>query len=179
MSDSVRTNPSGRPSRLPFRPDALPASIFQAVLDARAEFGGATPAMVDGDGRVLSYDEIVRASFALGHALKRGTKRGEKVGILLPTGVGAAIAFLAISAYGRIPTMLNFTSSHADLKSAIRTAEIKRVATAHRFIELGKLEDVAAAIGDVAELIYLEDVRARLSLTDKLTALAEAWRPVW
>jgi acyl-[acyl-carrier-protein]-phospholipid O-acyltransferase/long-chain-fatty-acid--[acyl-carrier-protein] ligase len=177
MSDSVRTNPSGRPARLPFHPDALPTSIFQAVLDARAEFGGATPAMVDGDGRVLSYDEIVRASFALGHALKRGTKRGEKVGILLPTGVGAAIAFLAISAYGRIPTMLNFTSSHADLKSAIRTAEVKRVATAHRFIELGKLEGVAATIGEAAELIYLEDVRAKLSLSDKLTALAGAVAP--
>src|SRR5690242_906925 len=121
MSDSVRTNPSGRPTRLAFQPDALPDSIFQALLDARTEFGGSTPAMVDGDGRVLSYDEIVRASFALGHALKRGTRRGEKVGILLPTGVGAAIAFFAISAYGRIPTMLNFTSSHADLQSAIRT----------------------------------------------------------
>jgi acyl-[acyl-carrier-protein]-phospholipid O-acyltransferase/long-chain-fatty-acid--[acyl-carrier-protein] ligase len=177
MSDRVRQNPSGRPTRIPFRPDTLPGSIFQALLDARTEFGGKTAAMVDGDGRVLSYDEIVRASFALGHALKRGTKRGEKVGVLLPTGVGAAIAFLAISAYGRIPTMLNFTSGHADLQSAIRTAEVKRVATAHRFIELGKLEDVAAAIGEVAELIYLEDVRAKLSLSDKLTALAGSVAP--
>ena len=61
--------------------------------------------------------------------------------MLLPTGVGAAIAFLAVSAYGRVPTMLNFTSGDADLKSAIRTAEVKRVVTAHRFIELGKLEE--------------------------------------
>jgi acyl-[acyl-carrier-protein]-phospholipid O-acyltransferase / long-chain-fatty-acid--[acyl-carrier-protein] ligase len=177
MSDSVRKNPSGRPTRIPFHPEALPGSIFQALLNARREFGGKTAAMVDGDGRALSYDEILRACFALGHALKRGTKRGEKVGVLLPTGVGAAIAFLAISAYGRIPTMLNFTSGPADLKSAIRTAEVKRVATAHRFIELGKLEDIADAIGDVAELIYLEDVRAKLSLSDKLTALAGSIAP--
>ena len=52
----------------------------------------------------------------LGHALKRGTRREEKVGVLLPTGVGAAIAFFALSAYGRVPTMLNFTSGDAELE---------------------------------------------------------------
>ena len=119
----------------------------------------------------------MRAAFALGHALKQGTHRDEKVGMLLPTGMGAAIAFLALSAYGRVPAMLNFTSGNADLKSAIRTAEVKRVVTAHRFIELGKLESVEAAIGEVADLIYLEDVRARLSLSDKLSGLAGSLMP--
>jgi acyl-[acyl-carrier-protein]-phospholipid O-acyltransferase/long-chain-fatty-acid--[acyl-carrier-protein] ligase len=177
MGSLEKTNPSGRPVRIPFDLKAIRGSIFQALLDARAEFGGKTPAIVDGDGRVLSYDEIVRSCFALGHALKRGTERDEKIGVLLPTGVGAAIAFLALSAYGRVPAMLNFTSSHGDLQSAIRTAEVRRVVTAHRFIELGKLEDVAAAIGQVAELVYLEDVRAGLTLSDKLTAVAGSLAP--
>ena len=172
-----RTNPSGRPTRIPFDLSAIRGSVFQAFLDARAEFGGGTPALVDGDGRVLSYDEMVRASFALGHALKQGTQREEKIGILLPTGMGAAIAFLAVSAYGRVPTMLNFTSGNADIKSAIRTAEVKRVVTAHRFIELGKLESVEAAIGEVADLIYLEEVRAKLTLSDKLSGLAGSLIP--
>src|SRR6185437_870695 len=177
MNSIVKTNPSGRPSRIPFSLDAIQGSIFRAFLGARAQFGGGTPALVDGDGRVLTYDEMVRASFALGNALRRGTRREEKVGVLLPTGVGSAIAFLALSAYGRVPTMLNFTSGDADLKSAIRTAEVKRVVTARRFIELGKLESVAAAIGEVAELVYLEDVRAKLSLSDKLTGLAGSLAP--
>jgi acyl-[acyl-carrier-protein]-phospholipid O-acyltransferase / long-chain-fatty-acid--[acyl-carrier-protein] ligase len=177
MDSVTKTNPSGRPTRIPFDPKMAHSSIFQALLDARAEFGGGTPALVDGDGRVLSYDAMVRASFALGHALKRGTRREEKVGVLLPTGVGAAIAFFALSAFGRVPTMLNFTSGGVDLKSAIRTAEVKKVVTAHRFIELGKLEDVAATIADVAQLIYLEDVRAKLSLSDKLTGLAGSLAP--
>src|SRR5579872_2995360 len=177
MDSAARTNPSGRPTRIPFDLKTVRGSVFQALLDARAEFGGKTPAIVDGDGRVLTYDEIVRACFALGHALKRGTRRDEKVGVLLPTGVGAAIAFLALSAFGRVPTMLNFTSGRGDLQSAIRTAEVKRVVTAHRFIELGKLEEVAATIGEVAELVYLEDVRAKLSLSDKLTALAGSFAP--
>ncbi|HEV7959886.1 MAG TPA: AMP-binding protein, partial [Rhizomicrobium sp.] len=98
MDNPVKTNPSGRPSRLPFDLAATRGSLFHALLDARGEFGGGTPALVDGDGRVLTYDELVRASFALGHALRKGTKRDEKVGVMLPTGVGSAVAFLALTA---------------------------------------------------------------------------------
>lgn len=177
MDTSTKTNPSGRPARIRFDLEATRGSLFHALLDARAEFGGGTPALVDGDGRVLSYDELVRACFALGHALRKGTRRDENVAVMLPTGVGAAVAFLALSAYGRIPTMLNFTSGGADLKSAIRTAEVKRVITAHRFIELGKLESTAETLGQVAELVYLEDVRAKLSLSDKLTGLIGGLSP--
>src|ERR1700744_1399801 len=166
-----RTNPSGRPSRYPFDIAVAQQPVFHALLQARDQHGGGTPAMVDGDGRVLSYDEVVRASFALGHALKRGTHRGESVGVLLPTGAGAAIAFFALSAYGRVPTMLNFTAGEAGLKSALRTARVHRVLTARRFIELAKLDDLAAALSKDCELVYLEDVRAKLSLRDKLAAL--------
>ena len=177
MDNPVKTNPSGRPSRITFDLAATQGSLFHAFLDARSQFGGGTPALVDGDGRVLTYDELVRASFALGHALQKGTKRDEKVGVMLPTGVGAAVAFLALSAFGRVPTMINFTSGDADLKSAIRTAEVKRVITAHRFIELGKLEDTAQTIGAVAELVYLEDVRSNLTLFNKLTGLLGSLSP--
>lgn len=176
--DSVpRTNPSGRPTRIPFDLSAARGTIFRALLKASAELGFGAPALVDGDGRVLTYNQLIRASFALGHALKRGTRRGEKVGVLLPTGAGAAIAFLALSAFGRVPTMLNFTAGEADLQSAIGTAEVKRVVTARRFIELGKLEQVEATIAEVAELVYLEEVRDGLSASDKLTGLFGSLAP--
>src|SRR6201992_3333360 len=136
----TRINPSGRPSRIPFDVQTAKKPLFHALLEARDTFGGGTLALVDGDGRVLSYDEILRASFALGDALKRGTRNGEHVGVLLPTGAGAAIALFALSAYGRVPTMLNFTSGEAGLKSALKTAQVKRIITARRFIELGKFE---------------------------------------
>ncbi len=129
--------------------------IFHALLEARQRLGGGTDALVDGDGRVLTYDEIIRASFVLGDALKKGTKAGENVGVMLPTGAGAAIALFALSAYGRVPTMLNFTSGEAGVKSALRTAKVRRVITAHRFIELGKFEELETALREVCELVYL------------------------
>ncbi len=168
---------TGRPSRIPFDIAAARKPLFHALLEARDTFGGGTLALVDGDGRVLSYDEIIRACFVLGDTLKKGTRAGEHVGVMLPTGAGAAIAFFALSAYGRVPTMLNFTAGEAGLKSALKTAQVKRIVTARRFIELGKFEELDTSLKQVAEVIYLEDVRAKLSFRNKLAAITGAMLP--
>lgn len=145
-------------------------AVFQALLDAREKFGGRRTCLVDSDDRKLSYDEIVRAALALGHALKHGTSHGENVGIMLPTSAGSLISFFALSAFGRTPTMMNFTSGAAGMMSAMKTAVVKRVVTARKFIELAKLEDLAAELSKKVQLIYLEDVRAKLGVMDKLAA---------
>ena len=162
---------------VPFDVREAHKSVFRALIEARSRFGGTRAILVDGDEHMLSYDDIIRAALALGHALKKGTNPGEAVAIMLPTGAGAIIAFFAVSAYGRIPTMLNFTSGAANLKSALRTAKVKRVVTAHRFVEAGKFEGLIAALKDTAEIVYLEDVRAKLSLTDKAAAAIGQYAP--
>ncbi len=160
----------GARTRIEFDPLVARRSIFQALVQARDEFGGASPALVDGDERSLSYDDLIRASFALGHALRQGTRPGDCVGVMLPTGAAAAVAVFALSAYGRVPTMMNFTSGVAGLASALRTAQVKRIVTARRFIDLAKLEAVIEGLGD-HEIVYLEDVRAHLTLGSKLRAV--------
>jgi acyl-[acyl-carrier-protein]-phospholipid O-acyltransferase/long-chain-fatty-acid--[acyl-carrier-protein] ligase len=161
----------GAPRRIPFNPAVARKSVFQAFAEARAEQGGDAIALVDGDERALSYDDILRASFALGSALKPGTRSGECVGVMLPTGAAAALAFFALSATGRVPTMLNFTSGVASLRSALHTAKVKRVVTAHRLVEIAGLQDLIAGL-DGIEIIYLEEVRRKLTLADKLNAVA-------
>src|SRR3954468_8749168 len=160
----------GTPQRIPFNAAVACRSVFHALAEARSRHGGGTVALIDGEERKLTYDEILRAAFALGSALKPGTLRGECVGVMLPTGAAATLAFFALTAFGRIPTMLNFTSGLAGLKSALRTAQVKRVVTAHRLVEKAGLQDVLAGLkAEVgAEIIYLEDVRNTLSLSNKL-----------
>jgi acyl-[acyl-carrier-protein]-phospholipid O-acyltransferase/long-chain-fatty-acid--[acyl-carrier-protein] ligase len=160
----------GTSTRRPFDAGAPRRSVFQALTEARREHGASNVALVDGDDRTFTYDEIVLASFALGSALKRGTRAGECVGVMLPTGAAAALTFFALSAYGRIPTMLNFTSGLAGLKSALATAQVKRVITARRLVDVAGLQAVVGGLG--AEIVYLEDVRKSLSLANKLTAAA-------
>lgn len=163
-------------ARPPFDPRKAHKSIFQALLEASAQFGGAKTALVDGDDRALSYDALAQASFALGSALKAGTREGDCIGVMLPTGAAAAITVFALSAFGRIPAMLNFTMGAASLKSGLRTAQVKRIITAHKLIEVAGLADTIAALDDI-EILYLEDVRAGLGLRDKLTAVAGKFLP--
>jgi len=159
------------PDKAPYTPARSRRTLFAALDDARREFGKARPIVVDGDERTLTYEEIVRAALALGHALKSGTKRGEAIGILLPTGIGSVIAFYALSAYGRVPAMINFTAGEQGIIAALTMAKVKRVVTAHRFIEVGKFEALEAWLKPFVELIYLEDVRAKLSAFNKATAV--------
>jgi len=151
--------------------------VFHALVEARSRYGADKPALIDGDERVLTYEEIIRASLALGHALKRGTKHGESVGIMLPTGAASVIAFFAISAYGRVPAMLNFTSGLAGLRSALRTAQVKRIVTARRFVELAKAEHLVEAMQGHYDIVYLEDVRENLSFLDKIFAAVGTFMP--
>src|SRR6185503_9422962 len=148
-----------------------------ALIDARAQFGRTRAIMTDGDERTLTYEELVRAALALGHALNTGIKKGESVGVLLPTGIGSVIAVLALSAYGRVPAMLNFTAGEQSLRAALQMAKIQRVVTAHRFIEVGKFEALEAWMKSAAKLVYLEEVREKLSLFDKLTAAVGSFLP--
>jgi acyl-[acyl-carrier-protein]-phospholipid O-acyltransferase/long-chain-fatty-acid--[acyl-carrier-protein] ligase len=152
--------------------------LFDALLDARAKYGGKKPILEDIDRRPLTYDDLVRASFALGRRLSLITRPGEQVGVMLPSSVGVTATFFALHAIGRVPTMLNFTAGLRNLRAASRLAGLKCVLTAHRFIEQAKLHDAIDALTDEGcTVVYLEDVRAQIGLADKLYALAAGLLP--
>ncbi len=148
------------------RPD--PPSLFAALLDARAAHGGAHRIVEDPTGPPLSYDRLIAASLVLGRRLARTAARGEKVGVMLPNSVGAAVAFLALQATGRVPAVLNHTTGPDGLLSACRTVGLRTVVTSRRFVELGKLAAVADRLAGEFRIVWLEDLRAQLGLFDKL-----------
>lgn len=146
-------------------------SIFHALLAASKKKGATSVAVIDGDGRQLTYAEIIRASFAIGGPLARATAPGEKVGVMLPTGAGAVIALMASFAQGRTPAMFNFTAGARNLRAAARAAEVKKVVTARKFIEIAKLEGLIAELEPDVDFLYLEDMKEALSPFDKARAL--------
>ncbi len=152
-------------------------SLISALARARSKFGSKRVAIEDADGRKLSYDEVFRGAFAIGNALRAKTVRGEVVGVLLPTGAGALVAFFALHAFGRIPGMLNFTAGSRNLKAALSMAQMKSIVTARRFVELGELHNLIAELEKDVEIIFLEDVRDALTPKDKMVALAGATFP--
>ena len=146
-------------------------NLFEAFIEACRKQGAKTPILTDGDGRVLTYGDIRRAAFALSTPIRDVTAKRESIGILLPTGAGAVIALLSIHAAGRVPAMLNFTAGVKNIKAAMETAQVKKVITAHKFIELGELSPLVEALGENVEFLYLEDMREALNVKAKLRAV--------
>jgi len=152
-------------------------SVFGALVRARREFGGSKEIIIDADDRVLTYTDMIRASFALGSAFKSVTASREKVGILLPTGAGSILAFFALQAAGRVPAMLNFTAGAHNLQAAFKAAEVTKVITAKRFIKLGQLEALIEKLAPHVEFIYLEDVRDNMTKKNKIIAVLGSLMP--
>jgi acyl-[acyl-carrier-protein]-phospholipid O-acyltransferase / long-chain-fatty-acid--[acyl-carrier-protein] ligase len=161
----------------PFELARTRVTLFQALLRARDAKGGKFKILEDHERKILSYDDIIRAAFALGGKLDGIIRRRETAGIMLPTGVGATVTFFALHAIGRTPAMLNFTAGAMNLRSACEAANVKKILTSKRFIQLAKLEPLAAELSKYAEFIYLEDVRKRIDFGDKIIALVKGFFP--
>ena len=86
--------------QMSYRDSQSNIELFSGLLRARKQFGASKTALIDGDERKLTYNDLVRAAFALGAALKKGTKAGETIGIMLPTGAAAIIGFMLFSLMG-------------------------------------------------------------------------------
>jgi len=152
--------------------------LFDALVEAAHAYGPKKPILEDQERNPLSYTDLIRAAFALGHKLSKITERGERVGVLLPTSSAGVVTFFALHAFGRVPVMLNFTAGLRNLRAAVKLAGVKRVLSSHRFVEQGKLHDVIDALEDSCAITYLEEVRASINLADRLYALAASLAPL-
>ncbi|MFC2951440.1 AMP-binding protein [Marinicaulis aureus] len=146
-------------------------AIFQAYLDNARREKNDKVVITDGDGRKLTHKDITQGAFALGGALARLTANHERVGVLLPTSAGAIIGLFALLSRGRVPAMLNFTSGSKNLLAACKAAEVTKIISSKKFVELAGLEKLIGELSAVVEVIYLEDVREQIKPRDKALAL--------
>jgi acyl-[acyl-carrier-protein]-phospholipid O-acyltransferase/long-chain-fatty-acid--[acyl-carrier-protein] ligase len=146
------------------------STVFDALIAASKTYGAKKLILEDQERNPLSYTDLIRAAFALGRKITGFTARSERVGVMLPSSSGGVVTFFALHAFGRIPTMLNFTAGIRNLKAACELAGVKTVLTSHRFVEQGKLHDLIDALETLTKVVYLEDVRATVGLADKLFA---------
>lgn len=157
-------------------PKVYDETLFDALIDARARYGD-KEILEDQDRHPLTYTGLIRAAFVLGRKIARLTKPGERVGVLLPSSAGVVVTFFALHAFGRVPVMLNFTSGEANLKAALKTAGVSKILSAKRFITQAKLDNLMAALGEVSEVVWLDDIRKTIGLTDKLYGLSAGLAP--
>ncbi|KAL3421874.1 acetate-CoA ligase [Phlyctema vagabunda] len=93
-----------------------------------------------GDGRTLTYGELLREVCKVAHVLKQmGVKKGDTVAIYLPMIPEAIIAFLAISRIGAIHSVVFAGFSSDSLRDRVIDAQSKVVITTDEGKRGGKL----------------------------------------
>jgi 1-acyl-sn-glycerol-3-phosphate acyltransferase len=87
----------------------------------------------------------------------------EHVGVLLPPSAGAISINVALALLRRTAVNLNYTVTPDVMNNCIRMAGIRHVLTTHKFMEKMNF-DIDA------EVVYVDDLREKVSLWDKLSA---------
>ncbi|HKU70306.1 MAG TPA: AMP-binding protein [Burkholderiales bacterium] len=151
-------------------------TLFEALVAAADVHGYSTRIMEDTQ-REHSYRDLIKASLALGRLGTKLSEEDELVGVMMPN-VAATVALLfGLSAMRRVPAMLNYTAGPDALRSACIAAGIKTLITSRRFVEVAKLSGSISALSTL-RIVYVEDLRARFGLLDKLWLMGWAlWRP--
>ena len=104
---------------------------------------------------------------------------GRAVGVMLPNANGAVVTILGLMTAGRVPAMINFTAGAANILAACRAAQIDTILSSRVFVEKAKLDQPGRGRSRrTVKIVYLEDVRASITLGDKLRGLLKANRPL-
>lgn len=150
-------------------------TLYSALLDATEVFGRQRRLVEDVKQIEYSYQDLLKMVLMLGRLLERRTGPGERVGLLLPNVAPTLGLIFGLSARGRVPAMLNYTAGSEGMQAACVAAQVRVVLTSRAFLAQAKLDEKLAALRDV-EILYLEDLRERISLADKLWLMAWALR---
>ncbi|MEW5891960.1 MAG: AMP-binding protein [Pseudomonadota bacterium] len=176
--DQSAVEPAG--ATWPAQPLAFQArhTLFTALIEAGRQHGRLGAGQIE-DMRPghYSYRDLIKISLALGRLTCKLTQAGEHVGVFMPNMVSTLGLVFGLSAFRRIPCLLNYTAGPELIQSACETARIRTVLTSRAFLAKANLTEVAGALKGV-ELVYLEDLRPRFNLIDKLWLMGFAlWWP--
>lgn len=152
-------------------------TLFNAFLNAISTYGRNTPLVEDMRQVEETYGELLKKSLALGRLACKVSQPHENVGVLMPNVTNTICLIFGMSAFARIPAMLNYTAGSAGIQNACMVAKINTIISSREFIEIAKLEAVIDGLQNV-KIVYLEDLRASFTWIDKVWLMGFAlWLP--
>jgi acyl-[acyl-carrier-protein]-phospholipid O-acyltransferase / long-chain-fatty-acid--[acyl-carrier-protein] ligase len=142
----------------------LTLRLIQQLKDCGKRFKSA-----DSTGVKLSgIDLLIRTLALRSYLLREVLGADEKyVGVFLPPTVPAVAANFALALADRVAVNLNYTVSSSVLRKCSETAGLKHVLTSRKFMDKVNLD-----VG--APPIFLEDIRSKITVGDKLFAFLDA-----
>jgi acyl-[acyl-carrier-protein]-phospholipid O-acyltransferase/long-chain-fatty-acid--[acyl-carrier-protein] ligase len=130
-------------------------------------------AVIDGmDGRVVKRGDLLAASIALSRWIATHCS-GERVAVVLPPGIGAVVANVAVTLANKTAVNLNFTAGRAALQSAIDRGQILHAISAKPVMK--RLEDFPwpREVFRLEELI--PELKSKIIVWRAISAVTPAW----
>ena len=154
-----------------------PKDVLSAV-SATARLMPSKIVLEDVRGQGLSYRKILIGARLLSIELDKLIPRGEiRVGVLLPNISTTPVLLLALWKLARVPALLNFSTGTPMMIACSQLAGLKVVVSSRAFIERARLPIEPFKEAGI-QILYLEDIRARISGAQKLvTLLAQTIKP--
>jgi acyl-[acyl-carrier-protein]-phospholipid O-acyltransferase/long-chain-fatty-acid--[acyl-carrier-protein] ligase len=151
--------------------------LFSSLIESSKTYGFKYPIAMDLENSGINYRQFLARTFILGGLFEKYTSEKENVGLMLPNSCATSISFFALTGTNRVPTMVNFSMGAATIISACKTAKVKTIFTSRRFVEKAELSSVIEKISEHFNVVYLEDLRQKLSIFGKLKGLISSYIP--
>lgn len=146
------------------------ATVPEAILETAKQYRNKL-ALEDATMQELTYERLIVAADVLGNKLAAVlSPQNERVGILLPNVNALPVALLGLWFHGKVPAILNYSTGTATMLACTQLAGLKQIITSRKFIERAKL-NVQPFNDCGVQLVYVEDLREKISGGDKLFAL--------
>ena len=145
-------------------------TLYTALVDAMRLHGRGRKLVEDMRQTEYSYNALLKMTLVLGLLVRRISVRGETVGVLLPNLAATLCMVIGMSAFRRVPAMLNYTSGTDGIQSACVAARISTIVTSRKFLETARLQTQVDALRNV-NIVYLEDLQPSVKFAVKLWAL--------
>ena len=145
-------------------------TLYTALVDAMRLHGRGRKLVEDMRQTEYSYNALLKMTLVLGLLVRRISVRGETVGVLLPNLAATLCMVIGMSAFRRVPAMLNYTSGTDGIQSACVAARISTIVTSRKFLETARLQTQVDALRNV-NIVYLEDLQPTVNFAVKLWAL--------
>ena len=123
--------------------------------------------MADAATPPLTFGRALVGSLLLARWLRKQAPAEPRIGLLLPSSVGGALANIAVALAGKTSVNLNFTTGREGMAAAIARCQLRTILTSRKFLAKA---DLAAPDGAV----FLEDVLTQFTSFQKARMLVLA-----
>ena len=155
-------------TEMEFGPATLPAAIAETAADVPGKV-----VLEDATLTQLTYRKLFIAARLLGakiaNAIGATTSSPAPIGVLLPNVNATPVVLLALWQQGKVPAVLNYSTGSATMLACVQLAGLKHIVTSRTFLARAKLDATPFQQAGV-QLLYLEDLRKRITALDKLVA---------